>query len=108
MAKKLTIKTVHPVAKKLYKSGKYKTYAEAVAAAWNNHKPTAAKKTKKAQIKGVKINPVSIGAITGNLKSRLMDSLGKLAARKMFAKGKTEKRAMQKQISELKRKIKYL
>jgi len=117
---KLSIKNVHPVAKRLFKTGKYATYAAAVAAAFkgakaskktHNHKPAVS--GKRAHVKRVrpssKTKTVSLGTIAGHqsaINKLVRKKLGDLAVKKMFATSKREKTRLQKEITATRRQLK--
>lgn len=107
-------------AKGLYKTGRYKTFADAVKAAYKKvgsvkRKPAAKKKaakprrvtvkksrTKTVTVSGGSIGKVSASSLKGELSRRYKTSLASLLLRRDLSAKKTVKRKLTKQIREVK------
>lgn len=114
------LKKITPEAKKLYKTGRYKKYSDAVKAAFAKN-PVKHKKstgTKKATHKNkVSHRPkfdksvhLGVGTISGHeasIRKLLKEQLGRCYVSRDFATKKTEKRKYQKDISTIKRKLRF-
>lgn len=116
-------------AKKLYKTGRYNNFSDAVKAAYKSpgkkvgatkfiekgeKKSTKAKvyrrvRTKKGAFKKTQsvssIGNASAAALTGELIKRKKESLGKALLRREMATRKTDRRAISKQIAGIKKQI---
>jgi hypothetical protein len=98
-------------AKKLYKTGRYSKYSDAMKAALSgiggrtratgrsNKKPArSAKVTQTVKISG--IGSISLGSLLGEAKKRHKDAIDKLVVRKYHCTTKRDRSKIQKQINE--------
>lgn len=118
------LKAITTKAKTLYKTGKYKKWTDAIKAASKTvgsvgavKKKSAVKKAapkKKAAVKSyhkdTKSHNVKINVTSGisGIMTHLKDQYGKLSAKKLLEKTKRGKKHLQKQMSEVAKKLRKL
>lgn len=126
-------KQAAPKAKKLYRSGRYKTFADAMKVALkktsrrkrkigatkliekDEKRSTPAKsvlrinRSKTGTFKGMtKLSGASVGSLKSEIKKRLVTKIDKAVVRKYHAAGKREKKKIQKQINAAKAELRKL